>query len=168
LENADPMANAQTDDLAVADHGSAHLQRPGWLRMLERIILGALTMILTFNVWTGLPVAALWIGSRFAFGNNLSMGAIVVVLISLGVLMYICLRALALLSHRYDRVTGRKPLPRQPAPWLLSMSADAATPDRPGRRDLNAVETIVILTVVVAFVAFEVWFFVFAKAGVPS
>jgi hypothetical protein len=96
------------------------------------------------------------------------MGGIVVVLISLGVLMYICLRALAWLSTRYDHVTGRPPLPRQPAPWLLSMSADAVKPGRPGRRDVNAVEGIVILTVVVAFVAFEVWFFFFAKGAVPS
>ncbi len=162
------MASARTDTLAAPDGGTAHLRRPAPLRMLERILLGALTMILTFNVWTGLPVAALWIGSRFAFGNNLSMGGIAVVLISLGVLMYICLRALAWLSARYDRVTGRPSLPRQPAPWLLSMSADAVKPERPGRRDINAVEGIVILTVVVAFVAFEVWFFFFAKGAVPS
>jgi hypothetical protein len=161
------MTTARTESIP-ANGGPAHRRRPAALRMLERILLGALTMILTFNVWTGLPVAALWIGSRFAFGNDLSMGAIVVVLISLGILMYICLHALAWLSHRYDRVTGRPPVPRQPAPWLLSMSADAAKPDRPGRPDLNAVEMIVILTVVVAFVAFEVWFFFFAKAVVPG
>jgi hypothetical protein len=160
------MASARTDSRPGADGATA--LRPAGLRILERIALGALTMILSVNVWTGLPLLALWIGSRFAFGNKLSMGGIVITLVSLGALMYVCLRALAWLSARYDRVTGRRPLPRQPAPWLLSMSADAARPARPGRRELNAVETIVILAVVAAFILFEVWFFLFAKTVVPG
>jgi hypothetical protein len=81
-------------------------------------------------------------------------------------MMFVCLHALAWLSARYDRVTGRPPAPRQPAPWLLSRRADTARAARPGR-EVNAVETIVVLTVVVAFVAFEVWFFFLAKAALP-
>ena len=46
--------------------------------------------------------------------------------------------------------------------------ASARTDSRPGRRELNAVETIVILAVVAAFILFEVWFFLFAKTVVPG
>lgn len=162
------MASAQTDHgFAVGGDSAGILRRRGWVRMLERIVLGAMTMVLTFNVWTGVPLLALWVGSRFAFGDNLSMGAIVIALLCLGGLMLICLHALSWLSGRYDRVTGRPPAPRQPAPWLLSMRAEAARPARPGR-EVNAVETIVVMTVVVAVITFEVWFFFLAKASLPQ
>jgi hypothetical protein len=107
------MASARTDSRPGADRATA--LRPAGVRMMERIALGALTMILSVNVWT-----------------------------------------------------GRRPLPRQPAPWLLIRSADAARPARAGRRELNAVETIVILTVVAASILFEAWFFFFAKTVVPG
>jgi hypothetical protein len=107
------MASARTDSHpGAADRANA--LRPAGVRMLERIVLGALTMVLSVNVWTGLPLLAQWIGSRFAFGNKLSMGGIVITLVSLGALMYVCLRVLAWLSARYDRETGRRPLPRHP------------------------------------------------------
>lgn len=82
-------------------------------------------------------------------------------------LVWICLRILSWISRRYDRVTGRHEMPRQPAPWLLSMSATNARPARPDR-EINAVEMIVISIVVFAVCAFEAWFFFFAKAVVPG
>jgi hypothetical protein len=81
--------------------------------------------------------------------------------VSLAVLAALGVVALARLSARYDKVTGRPPPPRQPRPWELSMNVARAAPAR-GRRDTNPVEVIVVLTVVVAFVAFEIWFFFLA------
>jgi hypothetical protein len=43
------------------------------------------------------------------------------------------------------------------------MSAASAQPDR-GRREINAIEMIVITAVVTAFALFEIWFFFLASS----
>ena len=143
----------------------APASHPRWLIMLGRIALGAATLILSINVWSGFPLLSLWVGSRFAHGDALSMMGIVVALIALVILMTVSLAALSWLSNTYDRLTGRR-RKRQHAPWLRSMrggpSEVALT-----RREANAVEAIVVITVVAAVIAFEVWFFVLAGSPLP-
>jgi hypothetical protein len=137
------------------------------LVILERIALGVTTMILSINVWTGFPLLALWVGSRFAHGDALSMLAIVIALVTLVLLMTAATAVLSRLSARYDRVTGKPPVTRQHPPWLRSMSGGKIEPALK-RRETNAVEAIVVLAVVAAFVAFEVWFFFLAGSSLSA
>ncbi len=133
-----------------------HSKRP--LTMVSRIGLGVGTIVLSVNLWTGFPILALWVGSQAAGGNPLAMTGIAVTLVTLITLSAVGVRALSRISASYDRVTNRPAAVRQPAPWLLSMSAATVQPDQ-GRREVNAIEMIVIATVVGAFILFEVWFF---------
>jgi hypothetical protein len=130
--------------------------------VLERIVLAAASMLMSINVCTGFPLLALWIGSRVASGNIFSWLGIITAIVSLAVLAAIGVVALTRLSARYDKVIGRPPAPRQPRPWELSMSAEPAAPEGRARRGTNPVEVIVVVTVVAAFIAFEIWFFFFA------
>ncbi len=131
--------------------------------MLGRIALGAMTLILSINLWTGLPLLALWVGSQTTGGQRFSMIGIVASVIALAILETVSLMALTRISSTYDRLIGRPPPVRQPPPWLLSMSASKAQPA--GRREINAVEAIVIAVVAGAFIAFEIWFFFLASAS---
>ena len=135
--------------------------RRGPLAMIERIALAAASMLVSINVCTGFPVLALWIGSRVASGNIFSWFGIITAIVSLAVLSLLGVAALARLNARYNKVTGRAPLPRQPRPWQLSMSTARAMPER-ARRATNPVEVIVVLTTVVAFELLVVWFVFFA------
>lgn len=81
--------------------------RGGAVVMLARIALGALTLILTVNVVTGFPLIALWVGSRFAGGDPLSMGAIVLVVIALAALLFAAFFGLSWLNTKYDQLIGR-------------------------------------------------------------
>ncbi|HEX3432885.1 MAG TPA: hypothetical protein VHT25_02360 [Solirubrobacteraceae bacterium] len=54
--------------------------------VLKRATMAAITALATVNVWTGCPLLALWVGSRAVGRHDLSMGAIVVVLIVLALL----------------------------------------------------------------------------------
>ena len=135
--------------------------RRGPLALLKRIMLAAASMLMSINVCTGFPLLALWIGSRAASGNVLSWTGIITGIVSLAVLAAVGVAALTRLSARYDRVAGRPPAARQPRPWEVSMSAPRAAPGR-ARRDTNPVEVSAVLTVVAAFIAFEIWFFFFA------
>jgi hypothetical protein len=135
--------------------------------MLERIALGVATTILSLNIWTGFPLLALWVGSRFAHDDPLSMEGIVIVLVVLVVLGSVGIRSLTWLSARYDRLTAKPPSPRQPAPWLRSMRAERSDATR-RRRQGNSIEMIVVLAVVAAIIVIEIWFFFFAGSPLPS
>lgn len=141
--------------------------RRGVVAFLERVALGAASLVVSINVCTGVPLLALWLGARAANGNVLSWIGLITAILSLAALAALSVAALSRLSARYDRVTGRPPPTRQPRPWELSMRADRAAPERT-RRHTNPVEAIVVLTVVIAFIALEVWYVFFAGSPFAS
>lgn len=148
------MAQAGVAEITIAS-------RRGPLALLERITLAAASTLVSINVCTGFPLLALWIGSRVASGNIFSWIGIVTAIVSLAVLAALGVHLLTRLSVRYDKVTGRPRPTRQQRPWEVAMGAPRAAPGR-ARRDTNPVEVIVVVTVVVAFIALEIWFFFFA------
>lgn len=131
-----------------------------------RVLLGALTTIVSVNLWTGGPLLALWVGSKIqAAVGQLSMaavGATVAVLIIETLILY---RALAFLAARYNAALGRA-MPRRQAPWMKPMSGERRAIEV--RQPLNAAERIVIFSVVAAALLFEVWFFFFAHYNLGS
>jgi hypothetical protein len=131
-----------------------------------RIALGILTTLVSVNLWTGGPLLALWVGSRIESAvGQLSMGAVAA---TIGVLIletYLLYRALAFLTVRYNAVLGRETL-RHQHPWLKPMSGERRAEEV--RQPLTAVERIVVLTVVVAVLVFEIWFFFFAHYALPG
>jgi hypothetical protein len=135
-------------------------------RALTRIGLGILTTLVSVNLWTGGPLLALWVGSRVqAAVGQLSMGAVaatVGVLIAETIVLY---KMLSYLSMRYDEAIGRE-TPRRQLPWLKPMSGERRVEEI--HQPLTAVERIVIVTVVVAVIAFEIWFFFFAHYSLPG
>lgn len=133
----------------------------------KRVGLAALMALASLNIWTGSPLLALWVGSKVVGGSGLSMGAVGVVVVVLAVLVLALASALGRLGARYDELTGRPPPPRQPAPWLRSMRAER---DRHAaeKRGLTALERLLVVTVVLAVSAFEVWFFFFSGSPIGS
>jgi hypothetical protein len=143
--------------------GPAEPQRS---RAATRILLGALTTLVSVNLWTGGPVLALWVGSRVQTAvGQLSMGAVAATVGVLIVETFVLYKALAFLSVRYDAAIGRA-TPRQQAAWLKPMSGERRAISV--RTPLTAVERIVIVSVVVAVLVFEVWFFFFAHYSFSS
>jgi hypothetical protein len=125
-----------------------------------RIVLGTLTTLVSVNLWTGGPLLALWVGSRIqAAVGQLSMaavGATVGILILETFLLY---KVLAFLNARYNKAIGRT-VRRKQAPWLKPISGERRSLEV--RQPLTAVERIVLVSVVAAILALEVWFFFLA------
>jgi hypothetical protein len=133
---------------------------------LKRFGLAALMAFLALNVWTGSPLLALWIGSRIQGEESQpSMGAFAAVIGCLVVFSFLLYQALKRVSHAYQEATGTLPTVRAHAPWLRSMRAERPNyPDSATR--ISGAERIVIVSVIVAAVAFEVWFFFLSGSSI--
>jgi hypothetical protein len=125
-----------------------------------------LTTLVSVNLWTGGPLFALWVGSRIqAAQGQLSMSAVGATVAVLIVVTYVMYRFLAFLTMRYHAVIGRTDRRAQTA-WLKPMSGERRAVAV--RKPLTAAERIVIVSVVVAVLVFEIWFFFFAHYSLPG
>lgn len=118
------------------------------------------------NVWTGAPLAALWVGSRVQGGGPPTMGAVFVVVAVLAVLVVALVRLLSVLGTRYDERLGIRQV-RRHVPWLRSMRGER--PHQLGEAiQISALDRVLIVTVVLAVTAFEVWFFFFSGSPIDQ
>jgi hypothetical protein len=132
---------------------------------LKRAAMAGVTALVTVNIWTGCPLLALWVGSRAVGTNELSMAAVLVVLIVLGALEFAMTRVLAWLTNTYDEMIG---LPRlEPrATWTRRLCApESAGLNR--RLRVSSLEGIVVINVYVAVATLIVWYLFFAQHPAP-
>jgi hypothetical protein len=125
---------------------------------LKPILLAAAMAFLALNVWTGSPLLAVWLGSKVQGEESQpSMGAYAVVILSLIAFSWGLYQLLKLVMNAYQEATGTAPTVRSHAPWLRSMRGERPQYEgvQPG---LTALERTLVAMVVVAFVAFEIWF----------
>lgn len=133
----------------------------------KRFGLAALMAVVSVNIWTGAPLLALWIGSKVQEAQGqLSMLAVGLVIVLLAVFVLLLATLLSNLGAAYDRLTGRPQGPRQPAPWLRSMRAERKQ-EVAKQHGLSGLERMMVISVVAAVLAFEIWFFFFAGSSLP-
>ena len=133
--------------------------------MAKRLGLATLSAVIAVNIWTGCPLFAVWVGSRAVGSSGLSMGAVFLVVAVLAAGEIALTLALTWLSARYDELTGRPPAARRTSPWLRSMRGEREDFAK-RRQGVSPVERIVVVSVVLCVVAFEVWFFFFAGSSI--
>ncbi|HEX2232386.1 MAG TPA: hypothetical protein VHG69_03375 [Thermoleophilaceae bacterium] len=142
----------------------------------RRLGLAVASAVVSVNIWTGAPLFAIWVGSRFegwvsdsasGTGGGTSMRAVFVLVAVLAVLELVLTFALARLSAAYDELTGRPQSARRTSPWLRSMRGEREDFERE-KHGISAVERVVVISVVAAMLVFEVWFFFFAGSSLPN
>jgi hypothetical protein len=134
---------------------------------LKRIALAIATALVSINIWTGCPLFAVWVGAQSASSSAPSMGPIVIVVVVLAVLVGGSAVAMSWLGAKYDDATGRPPAARRTSPWLRSMRGEREEFAR-SRQGISGLERVVVFSVVLCVVAFEVWFFFFAGSSLPN
>jgi flagellar biogenesis protein FliO len=125
------------------------------------------TALVSVNIWTGAPLFAVWVGSQVQGSSGLSMTAVFSVIAVLAAMVLALAWLLAWLNAAYDELTGRPPAGRQTSPWLRSMRGERETDIR-RKHGVSPVERIVVISVVAAVLAFEIWFFFFAGSSLPN
>jgi hypothetical protein len=135
---------------------------------LERIGLVAASALISINIWTGAPLLAVWVGSKLqAAQDRLSMEALFAVVVVLAGSVLGLAWLLAWVNGRYDQLSGHEPGARESSPWLRSLSGEREEDVR-RKHGISGIERVVIGAVVLAVLAFEVWFFFFAGSSLPS
>jgi hypothetical protein len=135
--------------------------------IVKRVVLTSVTLLASVNVWTGAPLFAVWVGSRFQGGGPLTMGTVFVVIVVLAVVELALLVALSWCSVRYDELTGRRRARRRTAPWLSSLSGEREEVVKK-EEGVSAIERVVAVSFAAAAIAFEIWFFFFAGSSLPN
>ena len=136
--------------------------------VLKKTGLVAASALCSINMWTGAPLLAVWVGSKVQGNlNNLSMTAILAVVVVLGGLVFLLAWAVSWLNAKYDEVTGRDQGARHTSPWLRSMRDEREADTRQKYR-ISPVERVLVISVILAVLAFEVWFFFFAGSSLPN
>jgi hypothetical protein len=150
----------------VAEHAEQQ-PRPRFLR-LKRLGLVTGSALISVNIWTGAPLFAVWVGSQVQQSStNLSMTAVFSVIAVLAVLVFALGWLLTWVNASYDELTGRPAAAQRTSPWLRSMRGERETDVR-RKYGVSTIEKIVVVTVVAAVVAFEIWFFFFAGSSLPN
>jgi hypothetical protein len=162
---ADRPAVRRDDD--ESEQAGAAARVPRRPRPLKRIALAAAIGIVTLNVWTGGPLFALWVGSRFQGSGPPKMSSIFVVAGVLAAVSFVLVRALAILGASYDETTGQTPTVRAHTPWLRSMRGEREQYEGV-RTHLTALERFLVATVIVVVALFEVWFFFFSTSPIDN
>ncbi len=124
---------------------------------LKRATMAAVTAIATVNVWTGCPLLALWVGSRAVGRGELSMAAVLVVLVVLALLDGAMLLLLAWMTNAYDELIGIRRSETEVA-WIRRLCASPQSPLARRSIELTSLEGIVVINVYVAVLASAGWY----------
>ncbi len=126
---------------------------------VKPVLLALGITLASVNVWTGAPLAALWIGSRVQGDDGgASMTAVFVVIVVLGALALGLVALVSRMSAAFDAVLGRPPARRRQTTWLKPMAPERRDFEQ-RRRDIGPAERILVVVVACAVVLFEAWFF---------
>jgi hypothetical protein len=134
---------------------------------LKRVGLLSAMALATLNAWTGSPLMAVWVGSRVQGSGPPQMGPIFVVAVTMGVISFALVKLLRVLGNAYDRLTGRTPSIRAHTPWLRSMR-DGRPHETAGDTTMSALDIVLVCSVLMAVVAFEIWFFFFSPSPIDG
>ena len=120
--------------------------------------LVAFVMLLAaLSLWTVIPLIWLWIGSQLAATQFPSMGPYAVVLFGVIISILIVAWLIGLMNELYLKLTGSRDVAPIRLGWMKSLRDSAKTQEPP-----TVLETVIVGSVVLAFVSMLIWFFTLA------
>ena len=153
--------------MAAPSVGNAEAGNGIVYRLKRAGLISAMT-VTSLNVWTGSPLAALWVGSRLQGNGPPTMGAIFAVAVVMATFSFILVRVLGLLGNAYDKVVGLGAPRKQHSPWLRSLRGEREDFHDPERTKLSPLDIVMCTMVIIAVVGFEIWFFFFSPSPIDG
>jgi hypothetical protein len=142
-------------------HAHPHALRAG--RGLAAGIVVIAMLVAALSLWTVIPLAWVYIGSKLSDTQFPSGGPYMVVLVGIVVSILLIAWLLGRLNRVYVRITGTNAAsPIRPA-WLKSMRDAPTRPTGP-----TVLEVVIVGSVVLAALAMGAWFFILAGSPLPN
>lgn len=126
------------------------------------LLLVLLMAIGSIVMWIGVPLGLIYAASQLAGSSRPSAGPYLLILVGLPIGMALVAKLLGRLDRLHGRLTGRHE-ERHRATWLRSLRAERTSTARGG-----VLDRVMIVSVVLALVAFGIWFFGFAGSSLPT
>lgn len=133
------------------------LSKPAALILILLMAAGSIAM------WVVVPVAWLYLGSQMQKGSTPSLGPYLLVLAGIVVSMMILGKLLGWMDRVYAIVIGVSRQRHIQPPWHKSMRGE-----RGSGRERTVLDSVMIVSVGLALLAFGVWFFAFAGSSLPT
>lgn len=120
-------------------------------------------LLAAFSLWTAIPLSWIYIGSKLSETQFPSGGPYAIVAVGIVASILLVAWLIGRLNTLYIRITGTNRLEPIRPTWLKSMR-DAA----PVRRSVTVVEAVMMASVMLAVLAFTVWYVLWAGSPIPN
>jgi hypothetical protein len=150
--------SATTSSSAVRTRRQKLLWSPVALLLVLLMAVGSVVM------WIGVPLGLIWLASSLTDSSQPSLGPYLLILVGLPIGMFAIGKLLGSLDRAHGRVTGRTDEGPQRAAWLQSARDERG----PRRKQRSVLDTVMIVSVLLAVVVGGVWFLAFAGSPLPS
>jgi hypothetical protein len=120
-------------------------------------------LVAAFSLWTAIPLSWIYIGSKLSETQFPSGGPYAIVAIGIVASILVVAWLIGRLNTLYIRITGTNRLEPIRPTWLKSMR-DAT----PVQRSVTVVEAVMMASVMLAVLAFTVWYVLWAGSPIPN
>lgn len=120
-------------------------------------------LLAAFSLWTAIPLSWIYIGSKLSETQFPSGGPYAIVAVGIVASILLVAWLIGRLNELYVRITGTNRLAPIRPNWLKSMR-DAA----PMQRSVTVVEAVMMASVMLAVLAFTVWYVLWAGSPIPN
>ena len=132
-------------------------------RSLAASIIFLTMLVAAFSLWTAIPLCWIWIASKLSHTQFPSGGPYAIVAVGFVSTVLIVAWLIARLNRLYIEITGTNRLAPMRPSWLKSMRDTA-----PVRGSVTIVEAVLMSSVMLAGLAFVLWFFLLAGSPIPN
>ena len=123
----------------------------------------AIMVLGAFSMWTVIPFGWIWIGSKLSSSQAPSAGPYMLVFFGIVVSIVVVVLVLAWLNRLYEALIGTTEVEVERVRLWRSLSDE-----RRPRHRWSVMEVVLLASVLVAFLAMGIWFFVLAGSPLPS
>jgi hypothetical protein len=120
-------------------------------------------LVAAFSLWTAIPLSWIYIGSKLSQTQFPSGGPYAIVAIGIVASILVVAWLIGRLNDLYIHITGSNRLEPIRPTWLKSMR-DAT----PVRSSVTVVEAVLMASVMLAVLAFTVWYVFWAGSPIPN
>ena len=111
---------------------------------------------------------AIWLGARVQGSGPPTMAAFFTFLGCFAGFSFLLVRLFAGVSRAYNELTGRRPTVREHLPWLRSLRGERPAEIGCEGRRCPPLDVILVLIVLAAVLAFEIWFFFYSGSPIDE